>query len=113
MVRTSIACDPRGVLSILLALAVGSAGMTVVLGSWVAVPQPGQLPPDMHIGPVSWVLVLAGLAFGAGMSVSGSCISAHWYRLGEAGDVAGRLKQNLRLWAFWPRALASQAPHLR
>ncbi|WP_212644996.1 YeeE/YedE family protein [Delftia sp. PE138] len=80
--------DPRGVLSILLALAVGSAGMTVVLGSWVAVPQPGQLPPDMHIGPVSWVLVLAGLAFGAGMSVSGSCISAHWYRLGEGSPVA-------------------------
>lgn len=80
--------DPRGVLSILLALAVGSVGMTVVLGSWVAVPQPGQLPPDMHIGPVSWVLVLAGLAFGAGMSVSGSCISAHWYRLGEGSPVA-------------------------
>jgi uncharacterized membrane protein YedE/YeeE len=80
--------DPRGVLSILLALAVGSLGMTVVLGSWVAQPQPGQLPPDMHIGPVSWVLVLAGLAFGAGMSVSGSCISAHWYRLGEGSAVA-------------------------
>lgn len=31
----------------------------------------------------------------------------------EAGDLAGRIKQNLRLWAFWPRALASQAPHLR
>lgn len=80
--------DPRGVLAILLALAVGSVGMTVVLGSWVAVPQPGQLPPDMHIGPVSWVLVLAGLAFGAGMSLSGSCISAHWYRLGEGSPVA-------------------------
>lgn len=24
----------------------------------------------------------------------------------EAGDIAGRLKQNLRLWAFWPRHLA-------
>ena len=21
----------------------------------------------------------------------------------EAGDIAGRLKQNLRLWALWPR----------
>ena len=31
----------------------------------------------------------------------------------EAGDLAGRIKQNLRLWAFWPRSLASQAPHLR
>ncbi|MDR0202146.1 MAG: MltA domain-containing protein [Delftia acidovorans] len=31
----------------------------------------------------------------------------------EAGDLAGRIKQNLRLWAFWPRSLASQAPHLK
>ena len=30
-----------------------------------------------------------------------------------AGDLAGRLKQPLRLWAFWPKALAAQAPHLR
>lgn len=69
--------DPRGILAIILALAVGLVGMTVVQSSWVPNPQAGQLPPDMHIGPVSWVLVLAGLAFGAGMLVSGSCISAH------------------------------------
>ena len=75
--------DPRGILAIIAALAVGVVGMTVVQGSWVPNPQAGQLPPDMHIGPVSWVLVLAGLAFGAGMLVSGSCISAHWYRLAE------------------------------
>ncbi|WP_159912954.1 YeeE/YedE family protein [Pantoea sp. 18069] len=80
--------DPRGILAIALALAIGVVGMTVVQSSWVANPQAGQLPPEMHIGPVSWVLVLAGLAFGAGMSVSGSCISAHWYRLAEGSAVA-------------------------
>ncbi|MEG1771171.1 MAG: YeeE/YedE family protein [Comamonas sp.] len=80
--------DPRGILAIALALAVGVVGMTVVQSSWVANPQAGQLPPEMHIGPVSWVLVLAGLAFGAGMSVSGSCISAHWYRLAEGSTVS-------------------------
>lgn len=80
--------DPRGILAIALALAVGVVGMTVVQGSWVAHPQAGQLPPEMHIGPVSWVLVLAGLAFGAGMAVSGSCISAHWYRLAKGSAVA-------------------------
>ena len=80
--------DPRGILAIALALAVGLVGMTVVQGSWVANPQAGQLPPEMHIGPVSWVLVLAGLAFGAGMAISGSCISAHWYRLAEGSSVA-------------------------
>jgi len=75
--------EHRGVLAILLALAVGIAGYTVVLGSWMQQPTPAYLPPDIFIGPVSWVLVLAGLAFGAGMVISGSCISAHWYRLAE------------------------------
>lgn len=80
--------DPRGLLAILLALAVAVVGYTVVVGSWVALPQAGQLPPELHIGPVSWVLVLAGLAFGAGMVVSGSCISAHWYRLAEGSPTS-------------------------
>ncbi len=80
--------NPRGLLAIVLALAVGVVGYTVVLGSWLPVPQPGQLPPDMHIGPVSWVLVAAGAAFGAGMVISGSCISAHWYRLAEGSVVS-------------------------
>ncbi len=31
----------------------------------------------------------------------------------EAGDLAGRVKQTLRLWAFWPKSQAGQAPHLR
>ena len=31
----------------------------------------------------------------------------------EAGDVAGRIKQPLKLWAFWPKSLAGSAPHLR
>lgn len=80
--------NPRGLLAIVLALAVGVLGHTVVLGGWLPVPQPGKLPPDMHIGPVSWVLVAAGLSFGAGMVVSGSCISAHWYRLAEGSAVS-------------------------
>ncbi len=80
--------DPRGLLAILLALAVGTVGMHLVLGSWLPVPTPGRLPADAHIGPVSWALVLAGLAFGLGMVVSGSCISAHWYRLGEGSPTA-------------------------
>ena len=31
----------------------------------------------------------------------------------EAGDVAGRIKQPLKLWAFWPKSLMGSAPHLR
>ncbi len=80
--------DARGVLALLLALAVGSVGMHLMLGSWLPTPAPGRLPPDAHIGPVSWALVLAGLAFGLGMVVSGSCISAHWYRLAEGSPTS-------------------------
>jgi uncharacterized protein len=75
--------DPRGLLGILAALAVGTLGHVVLFGAWVPDPTAGYLPPRAHIGPVSWVLLLGGLAFGLGMSLSGSCISAHLYRLGE------------------------------
>lgn len=80
--------DARGLLAILAALAAGTIGMHVVMTGWLPVPLPGRLPPDAHIGPVSWALLLAGLAFGLGMVISGSCISAHWYRLGEGSPTA-------------------------
>ncbi|WP_245524169.1 YeeE/YedE family protein [Methylobacterium nonmethylotrophicum] len=80
--------DPRGVLGILAALAVGMAGYAVVFGAWLPDPSGTRLPPGAHIGPVGPVLALAGLAFGAGMAVSGSCLSAHLYRLGEGSPTA-------------------------
>jgi uncharacterized protein len=83
-----IAGDPRGLLGILTALAAGLAGYAVVLGAWMPDPGGTRLPPDAHIGPVGPVLLLAGAAFGAGMAISGSCISAHLYRLGEGSPTA-------------------------
>jgi len=80
--------DPRGMLGILAALAAGIAGYTVVLGAWMPDPSGARLPPDAHIGPVGTVLVLAGAVFGAGMAISGSCIGAHLYRLGEGSPTA-------------------------
>lgn len=80
--------DPRGVLAILLALAIGIAGTTTVVGAWLPDPSGTRLPPEAHIGPVGPVLALAGFAFGAGMAISGSCISAHLYRLGEGSPTA-------------------------
>ncbi|MCZ8035959.1 MAG: YeeE/YedE family protein [Novosphingobium sp.] len=80
--------DPRGLLGILTALAVGIAGYTLVFGAWLPDPSGTRLPPTAHIGPVSVALVLAGLAFGAGMAISGSCISAHLYRLGEGSPTS-------------------------
>lgn len=80
--------DPRGVLAILAALALGILGYALIVGAWMPDPSAGRLPPTAHVGPVGPVLVLAGLAFGAGMAISGSCISAHLYRLGEGSPTA-------------------------
>ncbi len=80
--------DPRGVLAILLALAIGALGYLVIFGIWMPVPSPERLPPTAHVGPVSWVLALAALSFGIGMAIAGSCISAQLYRLGEGSPTA-------------------------
>lgn len=80
--------DPRGLLGLLVALAVGILGYTVVFGAWLPDATTGRLPPDAFIGPVSVALIGAGLAFGAGMAISGSCVSAHLYRLGEGSPTA-------------------------
>lgn len=75
--------DSTGMYAILAALAVGGIGYAVVFGAFLPNSFSGRLPPDAHIGPVSWVLVAAGGAFGLGMVLSGACISGHLYRLGE------------------------------
>ncbi|MEZ2410319.1 YeeE/YedE family protein [Bosea sp. RCC_152_1] len=80
--------DPRGLLGIVTALAVGITGYTLIFGAWLPDPSGSRLPPTAHIGPVSLALVFAGLAFGAGMAISGSCLSAHLYRLGEGSPTA-------------------------
>lgn len=80
--------DPQGLLGIVAALAVGLVGYTLIYGAWLPDPSGTRLPPTAHIGPVGPALLLAGLAFGAGMAISGSCISAHLYRLGEGSPTS-------------------------
>ncbi|MDR0665478.1 MAG: YeeE/YedE family protein [Helicobacteraceae bacterium] len=75
--------NPNGVLALLLALAIGLIGYTIVVSSWLPTPAPNNLPPDIHAGPVSEVLALAGAVFGFGMVLSKSCVAAHWYHLSE------------------------------
>ena len=75
--------DSTGMYAILAALAVGGIGYALVFGAFLPNAFSGRLPPDAHIGPVSWVLLAAGGAFGLGMALSGACISGHLYRLGE------------------------------
>jgi uncharacterized membrane protein YedE/YeeE len=80
--------NPRGALALLLAIAVGLIGYTVVLGSWQSIPTLDNIPPDIHAGPVSEILLIAGFVFGIGMVISESCISAHWYHLSEGSSIS-------------------------
>lgn len=80
--------DARGLIGIVVALAVTLLGYTLVFGAWLPDASTGRLPPDAFIGPVGPALVIAGLVFGAGMAISGSCVSAHLYRLGEGSPTA-------------------------
>lgn len=80
--------EPAGVLALLVALAVGAIGYAAIFGAWLPTPAPGRLPPTAHIGPVSVVLAGASFVFGIGMAVSGSCLSAHLYRLGEGSPTS-------------------------
>jgi hypothetical protein len=107
-----------GALGILAALAVGSIGYTVIAGAWLPDPAAGRLPADAHIGPASWVVAVGGLVFGAGMTLSGSCISAHLYRLGEgslrapfalAGAIAG-FALGFLSWDWLYREAIAEAP---
>ena len=70
-------------LSVLVAIATVSVGYALIFGQFLPDTSTDRLPPVAHIGPVSWVLVVAAFAFGIGMSLSGACISGHLYRLGQ------------------------------
>jgi uncharacterized protein len=80
--------DARPLVGLITAFMIGSFGYLVLFGAWVNDPSAGYLPQDAHIGPVGWQLLLGGLTFGLGMALSGSCISAHLYRLGEGSMMA-------------------------
>ena len=75
--------DTTPFLSILSAIAVGAIGYAVIFGQFLPDTSSDRLPPNAHIGPVSTALVVAGLAFGIGMALSGACISGHLYRIGQ------------------------------
>ncbi|MFV9504949.1 MAG: YeeE/YedE family protein [Oscillochloridaceae bacterium umkhey_bin13] len=74
--------------AILAALASGSLGYALLLGAFLPSPFSGRLPPEAHIGPVSWALALGGFVFGLGMALSGACVSGHLYRLGQGSTRA-------------------------
>ena len=75
--------NAKGLLGIVVALIIGTLGYHLIFGAFLIDPIAPRLPPNAHIAPVSWVLVLGSFSFGLGMAIAGSCISAQLYRLGE------------------------------
>lgn len=112
--------DARPVLGLLAALAVGATGYAVLLGAWLPFPETGQFPPRAHVGPAGWHLLVGGLAFGVGMAFSGSCLSAHFYRLGEGSllapfaliGAAGGFILGFNAWEFFYLRALTEAPVL-
>ena len=74
--------EASGLYAVLIALAAGTLGYHAVFGAFLPVPGADR-PPGAHIGPVSVALAVGAFVFGLGMRISGSCISAHFYRIGE------------------------------
>ncbi|WP_269533245.1 YeeE/YedE family protein [Chitinimonas sp. BJYL2] len=115
-----------GLLGVIAALAVGTLGYHAIFGAFLPEAAPGRLPPGAHIGPVSIVLAAGALAFGLGMALAGSCVSALLYRLGEghtgglvslagvlAGFVGGFLSWNpLYLWQIQSAPILWLPAHL-
>lgn len=75
--------DSRGMYAILVSIAVGTVGYALIFSTRIPNPTGENTPTDAHIAPVSLALVIAGLAFGLGMVISGGCIAGHLYRLPE------------------------------
>ena len=75
--------NAKGLLGIIVALIVGTMGYHLIFGAFLIEPIAPRLPPNAHIAPISWVLILGSFSFGFGMAIAGSCISAQLYRLGE------------------------------
>lgn len=75
--------NSRGMYAILVSIAVGMIGYAVIFSTRIPNPTEENVPTDAHIAPVSIALVIAGLAFGLGMVISGGCIAGHLYRLPE------------------------------
>lgn len=75
--------NAKGLLGIIVALIVGTIGYHLIFGAFLIDPIAPRLPPNAHIAPISWVLILGSFSFGFGMAIAGSCISAQLYRLGE------------------------------
>ena len=105
---------------ILIGLAIATIGFAVIMYRLVPDPGTGTIPATAHVAPLGWHLVLAGIIFGIGMILAGSCIVGTLYRIGEGavkalvsllGILIG-MALLLHTWDWWWPNYISQQPRV-
>ncbi len=81
-------------IGIILAIAVGAAGVAIL--KYV-----GFIEPQAYVKSVGWINIVGGTLFGLGMVIAGGCASASLWRAAEG---------HLRLWAALIAAIVAYAP---
>ncbi len=106
--------DGRLMKGVILGLAVGTAGFTLIM--YKAVPDPSQGFAG-NVYPTGVHTLLGGLLFGVGMVVAGGCASGTLYRMGEGyvaqwvallGMIAGSFVLALNWEWWWPKVVSQQ-----
>ena len=81
-------------IGIILAIAVGAAGVAIL--KYI-----GFIEPQAYVKSVGWINVVGGVFFGLGMVIAGGCASASLWRAAEG---------HLRLWAALIAAIIAYPP---
>jgi uncharacterized membrane protein YedE/YeeE len=105
---------------VLVGIAIATVGFAIIMYQQIPDPSSGSIPATAHVAPLGWHLVLAGIIFGAGMVLAGSCIVGTLYRIGEGaikalisllGILIG-MAFLLHTWDWWWPNYISQVPRV-
>ncbi len=113
--------DGRVMKGVLAGLAVATVGFALVM--YNLVPKNldlGIIPINSYVLPLGFHLLLAGVLFGLGMVVAGSCFSGTFYRIGEGyiaavvtlGGILVGYGLLLHNWNWWWQSYISQMPYV-
>lgn len=105
---------------VLVGIAIATVGFSIIMYQQIPDPSTGSIPATAHVAPLGWHLVLAGVMFGLGMILAGSCIVGTLFRIGEGavkalisllGILVG-MGFLLHTWDWWWPNYISQLPRV-